>query len=368
MYQDPYRTLFRALLAAWIGFALAVFFVFSIDAQGAPLEDAATWGAANQSQYRLGQPSLLMAKGEGDDTVYVLEVDPVTGKLPVEASFVSGDDHNYGTVGADTLRTAAQIGNASGAAAFGTGARSAQTLRVTVATDDSVPVTDGGGALTVDGTVAATQSGTWNINNVSGTMSLPTGASTAAHQVTQNANLAAIETAVEGTLVVGDGGSSLTVDGTVAASNLPTTVDTNSGAAGASTLRSVLATRHEAAATPISVRLSNGSAFGNPADAGRSYVTSVRNAYASTSVTTGAWVELVSSLGSAVNGLTVFDSCGQTLELGTGAAAAETRVALIPPGGLDGVFPLAIAASTRVSIRAVSGNCTVGEIDINFLN
>lgn len=35
---------------------------------------------------------------------------------------------------------------------------------------------------TVSGTVAATQSGTWNITNVSGTVSLPTGASTAAKQ------------------------------------------------------------------------------------------------------------------------------------------------------------------------------------------
>lgn len=39
-------------------------------------------------------------------------------------------------------------------------------------------VSDGSGPLTVDGTVAATQSGTWNINNVAGTISLPTGAAT----------------------------------------------------------------------------------------------------------------------------------------------------------------------------------------------
>lgn len=38
-------------------------------------------------------------------------------------------------------------------------------------------------------------------------------------------------------------------------------LDVNSGAAGATTLRSVLATRHEAAATPLSVQLSNGAAF-----------------------------------------------------------------------------------------------------------
>jgi len=42
----------------------------------------------------------------------------------------------------------------------------------------AVNIQDGGNSITVDGTVAATQSGTWNINNVSGTVSLPTGAAT----------------------------------------------------------------------------------------------------------------------------------------------------------------------------------------------
>lgn len=37
---------------------------------------------------------------------------------------------------------------------------------------------------TVTGTVAATQSGTWDINNISGTVSLPTGAATSANQTT----------------------------------------------------------------------------------------------------------------------------------------------------------------------------------------
>lgn len=42
----------------------------------------------------------------------------------------------------------------------------------------TVTITDGSGPVTVDGTVAATQSGTWNINNITGTVSLPTGAAT----------------------------------------------------------------------------------------------------------------------------------------------------------------------------------------------
>lgn len=49
---------------------------------------------------------------------------------------------------------------------------------------DDITIADGGNSITVDGTVAAAQSGTWNVNNVSGTVSLPTGASTAANQTT----------------------------------------------------------------------------------------------------------------------------------------------------------------------------------------
>lgn len=61
-------------------------------------------------------------------------------------------------------------------------------IRVELPTDSTgvLAVTDNAGSLTVDngGTFAvqAAQSGTWNVTNVSGTVSLPTGASTAAKQ------------------------------------------------------------------------------------------------------------------------------------------------------------------------------------------
>lgn len=45
----------------------------------------------------------------------------------------------------------------------------------------------------VSGTVAATQSGAWNITNISGTVSLPTGASTLAEQQTQTASLSVMD-------------------------------------------------------------------------------------------------------------------------------------------------------------------------------
>lgn len=50
--------------------------------------------------------------------------------------------------------------------------------------------------------VAAVQSGTWNINNISGTISLPTGASTAANQATANTSLASIDSKLTAPLSV----------------------------------------------------------------------------------------------------------------------------------------------------------------------
>lgn len=52
-------------------------------------------------------------------------------------------------------------------------------------------------------TFASTQSGTWNITNISGTVSLPTGAATAANQATEIASLATIATASTASIPAG---------------------------------------------------------------------------------------------------------------------------------------------------------------------
>ena len=58
----------------------------------------------------------------------------------------------------------------------------------------AIPISDNAGSITVDGTVAATQSGTWNITNVSGTISLPTGAATESTLSTLNGKVTACNT------------------------------------------------------------------------------------------------------------------------------------------------------------------------------
>lgn len=65
-----------------------------------------------------------------------------------------------------------------------------------VSTTNPMPINDAGGSVTVDGTIAATQSGAWNVTNVSGTVSLPTGASTSANQSTQITSLSSIDTSI----------------------------------------------------------------------------------------------------------------------------------------------------------------------------
>lgn len=72
-------------------------------------------------QYNTALPTLTTGQQSA------IQIDS-SGRLIVISA--SSDDHNYGTVGATTSRSAAQIGNATGAADFNAGATGAQTLRV----------------------------------------------------------------------------------------------------------------------------------------------------------------------------------------------------------------------------------------------
>lgn len=144
---------------------------------------------------------------------------------------------------------------------------------LTINADGSVNVTDNGGSLTVDGTVelgattlAALESITVQNPSGAGAVNIQDGGNSitvdavaldirhlafATDKVDASGStvaldaptLAALESITvqnpsgAGAVNIQDGGNSITVDGTVSASNFPSTVDTNYGAAGASTLR-----------------------------------------------------------------------------------------------------------------------------------
>lgn len=91
----------------------------------------------------------------------------------------------------------------------------------------------------------------------------------------------------------------------------------------------------------------------------------VRNDYTSVNVTTATYVQLVAATTSATSAIEIFDSSGQTLVLGVGAAASEVAQINIFPGG-NGLVPLIIPAGSRVAIKAISATASTGEIDVNF--
>lgn len=89
-----------------------------------------------------------------------------------------------------------------------------------------------------------------------------------------------------------------------------------------------------------------------------------RHDYSSGNVTTSGYTELIASTASDIYELYIFDSSGETLWLATGAAASETDLIYIPPGG-NGKIDVYIASGTRLSVKAVSANATSGELVIN---
>lgn len=93
-------------------------------------------------------------------------------------------------------------------------------------------------------------------------------------------------------------------------------------------------------------------------------VTSFRNVYSTTPVTTGAPILVVASLVNSIHQVSVFDSSGNTMKL-TITNGANVDTLLIPPGGGD--FLAGIPLGAQVQLQAVSANSTLGEIDIDFI-
>lgn len=257
----------------------------------------------------------------------------------------------------------------------------------------------------------ATQAGNWDIRNITGTVALPTGASTAANQATGNASLSSIDgkvstgntslssidTKVATATKQDTGNTSLSsIDGKITACNTGAVVISSSalptGAATEATLSAQSAKLpatlgQKAMSASFAVSLSSDQSAipatqsgtwtvqpGNTANttawltrqSGKSSANApARNDYTSVNVTTSAYTQLVASTTSLTTEIEIFDSSGQTLALALGAAASEVNQVYIIPGG-NGRIPLAIPAGSRVSVKAISANATAGELDINF--
>ena len=245
--------------------------------------------------------------------------------------------------------------------------------------------------------VTAWQGGTWNITDITGTISLPTGAATSANQtngtqrskITDGTNDAALKASapagteqalvvrnipsgtqtVSGTVTANAGTGSFTVAQATAA-NLNATVTgtvaatqsgtwTVVGISGSVSLPTGASTEAKQDSTITELQTIKGSVQR------LNSVTLCRNAYGTTSVTTGVYVQLIASMPAAVKEVEIFDSSGETLVLAIGGAGSEVDKVYVFPGG-NGRIPLQIAASARLSIKAVSANATSGEFTANF--
>lgn len=247
-------------------------------------------------------------------------------------------------------------------------------------------------ALTSSDVVSAAQSGTWNINNVSGTVSLPTGASISAKQPalgtagTASADVitvqgiasmtalkvdgSAVTQPVSGTVTANAGTGSFTV-AQATGTNLHTVVDSGTVAATQSGNWSTRTqdgsgTAITSTGSALDVNLKTSAITINTSESPYTLVEFVRNDYTSTAVTTGAYVQIIASTANAYKEIHIFDSSGQTLKLATGGSGSEVDKLIIPPGG---TFPikLSIASGTRVSLKAVSATASVGEINVQLL-
>jgi predicted transcriptional regulator len=78
-----------------------------------------------------------------------------------------------------------------------------------------------------------------------------------------------------------------------------------------------------------------------------------------TGVTNAAWTQIVASTSGAIRKATIFMSSGKVLEVGTGAAASETKKFSIAPGGWPGqAIEVSIPASERLSVKFAAGEAT----------
>lgn len=181
---------------------------------------------------------------------------------------------------------------------------------------------------TISGTVAATQSGTWDIQNITGSVPLPTGAATAAKQ------------------------PALGTAGTASAD-----VITVQGIASMTALK----VDGSAVTQPVSIA-------SVPAEGGRSKVLLATINYASTSVTTSAYTQITGSTSGAINRLYIADTSGSAMIIAVGGAGSEVDQLYVGPGGSDAPYELNIPASSRVSIKALDTNASSGRLILTALS
>ena len=201
--------------------------------------------------------------------------------------------------------------------------------------------------------VAATQSGAWDVTNVSGVVSLPTGASTAANQTTGNSSLSSIDTKTPA-LVTGR----IPVDGSavtqpISAASLPLPA----GAATQATLSSIdakfsaLGQNTMSASTPVVLSSNHSDISVKNKSSSFSNITTT----GTTTIKSGAGIFrrlVINTKGVSSNTFTIYDN----------TAGSGTVIATVDTVNSTGSLEYGLAFSTGLTIVSASGtsaNATV---------
>jgi hypothetical protein len=208
------------------------------------------------------------------------------------------------------------------------------TVTGTVGVSGNVTVTQATGSnlhVDVDNTVAISAA----------SLPLPTGAATSANQSTMITDL--------GTIITNTTGLATSANQTNASQK--TQIVDGSGNVIASTSNALNVNVNNSPATSI-----KGTALANAP---------VYNAYSSTSITTGAYVQLVASTSNAINTVHIFDSSGQAMIFGIGASGSEVATLYVPPGG--DTYTLTVPAGSRIAYKALTATAASGYLLMSFL-
>ena len=285
--------------------------------------------------------------------------------LSTDSSISIEEDKNYGVVGANTIRTAAQIGNATGAVDFGSGADSAQTLRVTTSTRSetattplSVRLSDGSAFLT---NLPVSQSGTWNLNNISGTISLPTGAATESNITSLRAQIPTTlgQTNMAGSLsvTIANNQTAVPISGTVTATNAangtlgttPPLIATQIAAQGPSGLQALAASISGLLKVDGSGATQPISAASLPLPSGAATETTLNNVY-------GRLVQDFGASTTALRTASLIGNTAGTADFNAGATSAQTlRVTLASDSRQTGGFTPIQVINRDYSSSSISG-------------
>lgn len=90
------------------------------------------------------------------------------------------------------------------------------------------------------------------------------------------------------------------------------------------------------------------------------------HSYATTNVTTGAYVQLVAAAPISCAKLEICDTSGKLLKLATGAAGSERDIATVAANACI-VVPYFVPVGTRISIEAIDASATTGYNLLSFV-